>query len=162
LQERFGRPTPGRLDHRQTEVFVSSPTQSAPEEAGTDPSPGTVHVWRTVPSSAEHVWECLISREGTEALLGSGAFLGSKGEPWRSEEGPHGVVRSYHPLEQLRVSWHATDDDPPSLVDLHLVPDDAGTRLDLAHERLHDGDDPDGLRRRWEDALERLSSVVSA
>lgn len=146
-------------DHRYTEVRVSSPTQSAPEDAATDPSPGTVHVTRTVPCSAEHVWECLITREGTEALLGPGAFLGSKGETWRSEDGTHGVVRSYHPLEQLRVSWHGSEDDPASLVDLHLVPDGDATRLDLVHERLHDGDDPDGLRRRWDDALGRLGEV---
>lgn len=140
---------------------MTSSTQSAAEESATDSSPGTVHVTRTVPTSAEHVWECLITREGTEALLGRGAFLGSKGEAWRTEDGPHGVVRSYHPLEQLRVSWHATPDDPPSLVDLHLCADGEGTRLDLVHERLHDGDRPDDLRRRWDDALERFSSLLT-
>ena len=138
---------------------MTSPTQSAAEDAAIDSSPGTVHVTRTVPCSAEHVWECLITREGTEALLGPGAFLGSKGETWRSEDGSHGVVRSYHPLEQLRVSWHGTEDAPPSLVDLHLVRDADGTRLDLVHERLHDGDDADGLRRRWDEALGRLAGV---
>lgn len=146
-------------EHRYTEVRVTSSTQSPAEDAAIDPSPGTVHVTRTVPCSAEHVWECLISRDGTEALLGSGAFLGSKGETWRSADGSHGVVRSYHPLEQLRVSWHRAEDDPPSLVDLHLVPDGDGTRLDLVHERLHDGADPDALRRRWDEALGRLGGV---
>lgn len=140
---------------------MSSPTQSAPEELSSDASPGTVHVTRTVPASVEHVWEVLITRRGTEALLGPGAFLGSKGEPWHANDGCRGVVRSYHPLEQLRVSWHAHDDDPPSLVDLHLVPDGDGTRLDLVHEKLHDGDDSTGLRARWERALDRLAAAAT-
>jgi len=138
---------------------VSSPV-SAPEELS-DGSSGTVHVSCTVPTSAEHVWEVLITRPGTEALLGPGVTLGSKGEPWHSDDGQHGVVRSYHPLEQLRVSWHGAQDDPPSLVDLHLVPDGQSTRIDLAHERLGHGEDADGLRRRWEGALDRLAQAVT-
>jgi uncharacterized protein YndB with AHSA1/START domain len=127
----------------------------------TDPSGRTVQASRTVASPPEHVWERLCSREGTEALLGPGAELRSKGEPWRSADGPHGVVRSYHPPEQLRVSWHASEDDPPGLVDLHLVPDGGSTRLELVHERLADGIDPESVRRQWDEALERLAQAVT-
>ena len=35
------------------------------------------------------------------------------------------------PAEQIRVSWHASDEAPASLVDLRIIPDGAGTRLDL-------------------------------
>lgn len=139
---------------------MSSPTQSASEELGSDASPRTVRVSRAVPTPVERVWEVLITEPGTQALLGRGASLGSKGEPWRAEDGTHGVVRSYHPLEQLRFSWHFTEDDPPSLVDVHLSAEGDGTRLDVVHERLHDGDDPEMLRRHWEVALERLQGVV--
>jgi uncharacterized protein YndB with AHSA1/START domain len=138
---------------------VTSPTQSTAEESLTDPN--AVRVSRSVSAAPEHVWECLCARDGTEALLGPGASLGSKGESWRSEEGTHGVVRSYHPLEQIRVSWHEAEDDPPGLIDLHLLPDGDGTRLDLVHERLSDSADTGALRSRWEAALERLAGVVS-
>ena len=49
------------------------------------------------------VWQTLISSSGAEALLGPGAAFGGKGEPWHSDEGPSGVLRSYHPQEQLRL-----------------------------------------------------------
>jgi uncharacterized protein YndB with AHSA1/START domain len=141
------------------EVFVTGSAQPTAEESLIDPD--AVRVSRSVPSSPDHVWECLIAIEGTEALLGPGARLGSKGESWRSQDGAQGVVRSYHPLEQLRVSWHESDDDPPGIVDLHLDPRDGGTRLELVHERLPDGVDTGALAARWEAALERLSDVVS-
>jgi uncharacterized protein YndB with AHSA1/START domain len=137
---------------------VTSSTPSTAEEPLTDPD--IVRVSRSVPSSPEHVWECLCAREGTEALLGPGASLGSKGESWRSQDGPHGVVRSYHPLEQLRVSWHESDDDPPGIVDLHLVAEGEGTRLELVHGKLPDSTDAPALRARWDAALARLADVV--
>lgn len=139
---------------------MSSPTQSAPEESPTH-SGSTVHVSRTVDASVEHVWECLCSADGAQALLGDGAVLGSKGEPWHSGDGTHGVVRSYHPLEQLRVSWHASQDDPPGLVDLHLSGDGGTTRLDLVHDRIADGSDSARLEERWRTALDRLATLAT-
>lgn len=141
---------------------MSSPTQSAPQESQSDADrAGTVHISCTVAAPVDRVWEKLISPAGTQALLGGGAALGSKGESWHSDDGSHGVVRSYHPLEQIRVSWHADDDAPGSLVDLHLVPEDGETRLDLVHEKVTGGPEPIDLRARWTTALERVASLVT-
>ncbi len=129
---------------------MTSTTETIPDEAQSR----AVCVSRTVPAPVGQVWEHLISTQGTQALLGSGVQLGSKGESWHSDEGPHGVVRSYHPLEQIRVSWHADEDAPASLVDVQLSPDGDGTRIDLVHEHA---DDP-GLESRWGSALDRFAS----
>ena len=61
-----------------------------------------------------HVWHVLTTNDGAAAFLGEGASLGSKGEHWRAADGSHGVWRSYHPMEQVRVSWHASEDAPRS------------------------------------------------
>jgi uncharacterized protein YndB with AHSA1/START domain len=129
---------------------MTSTTESIPDKAQ---SPA-VHATRTVPAAPGQVWQHLISSEGVQALLGPGAQLGSKGESWHSDDGPHGVVRSYHPLEQIRVSWHANDDAPASLVDLQLAPVGDGTRIDLVHEHAAEP----GLQARWDGALDRLAS----
>ena len=93
----------------------------------------TVRVSRTVGAPLVHVWEVLVSPAGAQALLGQGAVLGGKGEPYHSADGTSGVVRSYHPLEQLRVSWHVTPDSPPSIVELDLAADgDGSTRSSSA------------------------------
>lgn len=135
--------------------------QAAPVEKPVDLSHGhdaTVEVSTVVPLPVDKVWSALITRQGAEALLGSGAALGGKGEPWRSEEGTHGVLRSFHPLEQIRLSWHADDDAPSSLVDLQLHPEGTSTRLDLSHQHVPDDHTAD-LQQRWSAALDRLVSA---
>ena len=135
---------------------MSNATESVPEATEAQ---DVVRTSRTVPAPVGKVWEHLISPTGTEALLGEGAALGSKGESWHSADGPFGVVRSFHPLQQLRVSWHADDDAPATLVDLQLAEQAGGTRIDLVHEHLVG---TAGVRDRWEHALDRFASGLDA
>ncbi len=118
----------------------------------------TVEIDTVLPHSVDHVWRVLTTNDGVQALLGRGARLGGKGEPWHADDGTHGVWRSYHPLEQVRVSWHADADSPRSLVDLHLAPEGDGTRVLLRHEPA--GPDRAALQQRWSDALERLDALA--
>lgn len=134
---------------------MSSTSDVLPEEDGVGKS-SRVRSTVTVPVPPSRVWEHLVSPTGTAALLGPGAILGSKGESWRSSDGPYGVVRSYHPLEQIRVSWHADDDAPSTLVDLTLAPEGEGTRLDLSH----DAGSPE-MQRHWDQALNRTVSALT-
>lgn len=119
----------------------------------------SVTVSATLPHPVDRVWRTLITREGAEALLGSGATLGGKGETWRTSDGPHGVLRSYHPLEQLRLSWHADDDAPASLVDLQLHPEGSGTRVDLSHQHVP-AEQTERLQQHWSKALDRIGSAA--
>ncbi len=123
-------------------------------------NPHVVRSSRTVSASPAQVWGHLVESSGTEALLGPGASLGTKGESWHSSSGAFGVVRSYHPLEQLRVSWHAHADAPASLVDLHVIAEGSGTRLDLVHERLAPGDPEADLQQYWDGALARFAAEL--
>jgi hypothetical protein len=116
-----------------------------------------IHTYTTVSATTDQVWQHLISPQGTEALLGDGARLGSKGEPWHAGDGSYGVVRSYHPLEQVRVTWHPHDDGPLSMLDVQLRPDGDGTRVDLFHEGRGIAGDPRGDQDHWQQALGRLT-----
>jgi uncharacterized protein YndB with AHSA1/START domain len=144
---------------------MSSEVDALPDDSRdalseTDPPMG-VHATATVPAPAQEVWRHLVSPDGTEALLGEGARLGSKGEPWSATDGSHGVVRSFHPVEQVRVTWHPHEDGPLSLLDVQLHAHGDGTRVDLYHEGHGIAGDPRGDLQHWEDALGRLAGGVS-
>jgi len=116
-------------------------------------SEGLVYVRKVVSGSASHVWQVLVSPQGAAVWLGHGAVIAGKGQPYLSDEGDAGVVQSFHPLEQLRLSWHSDLEQETSLVELDLTPVAGGTRLRLWHEGL-----PAALRtsmqERWEHRLD--------
>jgi uncharacterized protein YndB with AHSA1/START domain len=132
-------------------------------EAPTEHEQGApvIEVSRVVPFPVDKVWQFLITPAGAEALLGDGAKLGTKGEPWHSVDGSYGVVRSYHPMEQVRLTWHADEHSAATLVDLQLTPEGSGTRLDLRHERLDAAALGKNLPQRWDDALTRIGEPAT-
>ncbi len=136
---------------------MSSEVDSLPDDIDAEPE-AAVHAGVTVPAPAAQVWEHLISPGGTQALLGEGARLGNKGEPWRAEDGSYGVVRSFHPVEQVRVTWHPRQDGPLSMLDVQLRPDGPSTRVEVFHEGRGIAGDPRGDRQHWDDALGRFAA----
>lgn len=125
-------------------------------ETLTESGDTTVTITRLVSSPVKDVWKALCTREGGEALLGAGGVIGAKGESWRSDDGTWGVIRSFHPLEQLRFSWHAGPDAPKTLVDLHLVPAGDATNVEIRHEHVPARTDTAEIVRHWEAALDRV------
>lgn len=122
-------------------------------------APDAVEVNAILPHPIDHVWRVLTTNDGVQAFLGDGARLGGKGEPWRADDGSHGVWRSYHPLEQVRLSWHAHEHAPRSLVELQLRPEgEDKTRVLLRHEKS--GQDGETLKRYWTNALGRIDAAV--
>lgn len=121
----------------------------------------TVTVSRSVSQPVKDIWKLLVTREGAEALLGAGGELGDKGDSWHAADGTFGVVRSYHPLEQIRFSWHAAEEAPKTLVDVHLSRvDDSETSVEIRHEHIPTYYDANALTVKWEHALERLVSAA--
>ena len=117
----------------------------------------TVEVTALLTHDINHVWHVLTTNDGAAAFLGEGATLGSKGEHWRAADGSHGVWRSSHPMEQVRVSWPASEDAPRSIVDLHLAPAGEQTSVTVRHEPV---DDSAGMSARWRAALDRLDALA--
>jgi uncharacterized protein YndB with AHSA1/START domain len=143
-------------------MSTSVGTDSEAQPVGKTDGPPTVTVSRAVSAPLTHVWEVLVSPAGSQALLGGGAVLGAKGEPYHCEDGAYGVVRSYHPLEQLRVSWHSTPDEPPTIVEVDLRADGDATVLDLSQTHLRDGLDLAALEERWSRGLSAVAEAAEA
>jgi len=135
--------------------------EPAVDEGSGGSDAGSIEAHAVIPRPVADVWRVLAGPSGPEALLGPGATLGRKGEPWRSEDGTHGVLRSYHPLEQVRFSWHADEHAPATMVQVDLAADGESTRVSLRHDHLDAGADHEALRRRCADALARLGAATA-
>lgn len=119
----------------------------------------TVVVTRTLPHPVKKVWDVLMTDEGSEALLGPGAHFGAKGENWQSHDGRQGVIRTFHPLEEIRFSWRMKETGAASMVAVNLMAagEDA-TELEIKHNRLEADADRAWLTDRWSAALDRIES----
>jgi uncharacterized protein YndB with AHSA1/START domain len=142
-------------------MSTSVGTESEAQATGKTGGWLAVEVSRHVSAPLAHVWEVLVSPEGSSALLGDGAVLGGKGEPYHCVDGTSGVLRSFHPLEQIRVSFHETPDSTPSIVEVDLRADGQATRVDLRHDRIADEQRRTALERRWSGGLEALASAAA-
>jgi uncharacterized protein YndB with AHSA1/START domain len=119
-----------------------------------------VHVHRILTASVGAVWEALISPAGTAAWLGEGAVLGDKGQSYHCADGTAGVVRSFHPLEQLRLSWHNQPDTEPSLIEVDLAVEGSGTSLRLWHDGLP-SDQRAAMQTHWQQRLDALAEIIA-
>jgi len=125
-------------------------------------SPAAVVVSQEVAYPVKRVWEHLISSAGAEALLGPGAFFGAKGQTWSSDNGLSGVVRTLHPMEELRFTIRRDGQPSHSMVQLDLAAEGDGTLMTVTHSNLEDGADIESLGGRWQDALGRIEASLAS
>ncbi|HSN43141.1 MAG TPA: SRPBCC domain-containing protein [Propionibacteriaceae bacterium] len=132
-------------------------SEQTTSEATGETQDAAVVVSRLVSHPLKSVWKVVMTDDGNEALLGPGARLGDKGHTWHAADGTTGVTRSFHPLEQIRFSWHKDDASPSTIVDLHFsAVSDHETQLELVHDHLSGDIDREWLAAHWSDALERI------
>jgi uncharacterized protein YndB with AHSA1/START domain len=121
-----------------------------------------ISVSRAVSASVKDVWKALMTKEGAEALLGEGGEIGAKGHTWNSVNGKSGVIRSLHPLEQIRFSIRREDGKfGPSMVEVNLASDGEQARVTITHTALTEDVDKAWLVSRWEAALDRIEVHVA-
>ena len=140
-----------------TSGLTSQTTSEMPPELGWNAR--TVFLRLTVDRPVGAVWRTLVSAEGTALWLGEGAVLGDKGQSYHCADGSAGVVRSFHPLEQLRLTWSADPEAEPSLIEVDVTPEGSGTRLRLWHDGLPTETLP-AMREHWQQRLTALAALA--
>jgi uncharacterized protein YndB with AHSA1/START domain len=89
-----------------------------------------IGVSRTVPAPIDVVWEALTSTDGVAVWLGAGiAFPAEKGTAYETDDGTVGEVRSFHPLDRIRLTWQPEDWSHDSSVQVALS--DKGERTGI-------------------------------
>lgn len=130
-------------------------------------APGAVHelpvtIVRSSTRPVKEVWNVLMTPEGSAALLGPSAVIGSKGQGWRSDEGRSGVIRSFHPLEKIRFSIRSNDESPWCMAELEFVPAEDGSDLSITFTGLPADKDLDDFTTRWGSYLDRVLAIAEA
>ncbi|MDR1079217.1 MAG: SRPBCC domain-containing protein [Propionibacteriaceae bacterium] len=121
----------------------------------------TTQISCVVSRPIKHVWAVLLSSQAQTALLGQGGMLGDKGDRWEASDGAWGITRSYHPLEEIRFSWHADADAPRTWVELRLeAMGQDSTRLTISHDHSGVEVDQAALMAHWSEALDQIEGAV--
>ena len=125
-------------------------------------SPAAVVVSRTLACPVKRVWKELMAPAGAEALLGPGAEFGEKGHTWTSTDGRTGVIRTLHPLEEIRFSCRQEGQSSPSVVRIDLTANGDTTTVVITHSNLGDDVETQQVTQRWEGALECIDTYLAA
>lgn len=123
-----------------------------------------IGVSRTLRAEPDEVWELLTSPRGLALWLGPGARIGTeRGEPWRSDDGAHGEVRSHHQGERIRLTCRPPGWAHDTTVQVVLVPaSDGRTSLRFHQERLADAGERARQREHWRSVMDRMEEALDA
>ena len=111
----------------------------------------------TVHRPAPEVWDWLIGPEGFGTWLGDDVELtGTKGESYETADGTHGELRSFRPLDRIRLTWQPPDWAHDSTIQIAI--DDRGdrTRIVFHQERLASAEERAAQREHWKAVSERV------
>ena len=117
-----------------------------------------IGVSRTVASPLEEVWDFLTSPEGSEVWLRAGVQrLDEPGREYQTSEGTSGEIRSFRPLDRVRLTWQPTDWAHDSTVQFTVTAAAAGrTMLRFHQERLADAGEREQQRAHWRGVLDAV------
>jgi uncharacterized protein YndB with AHSA1/START domain len=121
-----------------------------------------IGVSRTVGVPVQQVWEFLTSREGSAVWLGAGVQrLDEPGGEYRTVTGTSGQIRSYRPLDRLRMTWQPPGWEHDSTVQVTVTSVGPGRTMVRFHQdRLADAAEREQQRTHWRGVLDALIAAL--
>jgi uncharacterized protein YndB with AHSA1/START domain len=121
-----------------------------------------IGVSRTLPVPAARIWEVLTSPGGTDLWLGSGvSWPAEAGTPYELADGTRGEIRSFRPLDRIRLTWQPEDWDHESTVQVAISDQGAKTRITFHQERLADAEERERQRAHWKTVMACVEAAIS-
>ncbi|MFT4187487.1 MAG: SRPBCC domain-containing protein [Aeromicrobium sp.] len=117
-------------------------------------------VRRTLPIAAEDAWEFLVG-EGLPLWLGHTSLGDRAGEPYVTEEGVSGELRSRTDGRRVRLTWRPSDWSHDTTLQLTVLPAATGATIAVHQERLADADERERMLTHWTAVLETLGAALS-
>ncbi|MCU1683776.1 MAG: hypothetical protein JWQ81_4515 [Amycolatopsis sp.] len=123
-----------------------------------------IGVSKIVPYPGADLWEFLVSREGVEIWLGSGAELPrARGVSYETASGTTGQVRSFREFDRVRLTWRPKDWDHDSTLQVTVSAAGTGAKSTLRfhQEWLSDSEERELQRVYWQDVTDRLVTALA-
>ena len=123
-----------------------------------------IGVSRSVAFPLEEVWDFLTSAEGSVVWLGAGVQrLDQPGRPYQTSDGTSGEVRSFRPLDRVRLTWQPEDWSHDSTVQFTVSRTTSGrTLLRFHQERLADATEREQQRAHWKAVLDAVVTALES
>ena len=116
---------------------------------------------RTFPVDRATAWAALVSPAGLAAWLGPlDALPTGRGEPYETQDGVRGEVRSWRPEDRVRLRWQPPGRSAPAVLQVALSGSRSGTVVRLHADQLAGPDERQQVLEGFRGALERLTRVM--
>lgn len=120
-----------------------------------------IGVSRTLRHSPEEVRALLTSPHGIATWLGAGATLAEqKAASYGTAEGTTGEVRSFRPLDRIRLTWRPPDWSHEATLQVAISRSATGTLVRFHQEHLADAEERERMRAHWRGVLEELTRLL--
>lgn len=122
-----------------------------------------IGVSRTVPRPLAEVWDLLISPAGLAIWLGQGVDLpAGAGTGYETAAGTAGQIRSFRPLDRIRLTWRPDGWTHESTVQVALVDRGDRTRIVFHQDHLASSAERERQREHWQGVLGALLGLLDA
>ena len=116
---------------------------------------------RTLPVSLQEAWDLVTSQKGIRAWLGGSPKASLlPGETYRLRDGTIGSVRLVSPGSHLRITWHPSGWERPSLIQVRVIRAATGTTISFHQEHLPDTRSREQRRAHFSAALDKLERLA--
>jgi uncharacterized protein YndB with AHSA1/START domain len=120
-----------------------------------------IGVSRTVAFPVEEVWDFLTSPEGSAVWLGAGVQRLDEPRGYETSAGTSGEIRSFRPLDRIRLTWQPPDWAHDSTVQVTVTSAGAGRTMVRFHqERLADANEREQQRAHWRTVLDAVVTAL--
>jgi uncharacterized protein YndB with AHSA1/START domain len=120
-----------------------------------------IGVSRTVATPIDQVWRLLTTSKGTSVWLGPGARLKrARGARYETANGIVGEVRSFRPLDRVRITWKPTDWNHDSTVQVSVSKRGEKTTVRFHQERLRSAAEREHQRSYWRRKMDELTPLL--
>ena len=115
---------------------------------------------KTIPVSAEKVWDFLFSEKGLKIWLGKlNTELELKKE-FNTENGITGFVRVFNPNSHIRLNWKPKNWENISTVQIRVIGDENKTTIAIHQEKLLNSEQRTEMKKYWTEIIEKLTTEI--